>query len=162
MKKKALFGIIALIFATISGVTAQAATEVAAPNIPSDYKDITKWPFPHTESCKPAGKEYRSSIYARITNGKKIEYVLTTSLNGTIFRYEYSWNGAQPYVGTVFIRTEHGWIQFNITENFAEQFQEYLNKNGVSDKNYKDACHKIIASSFDKFGSELLKKLYEK
>lgn len=167
MKKTVLLGIVTLVFVAVSNSAAWAEIEFAAPNIPSDFLDTAKWSATHTESCMPHGKKYRSTMYGRIITDdyykdRKIEYLLTTSLNGVIFRYEYSWNGGQPFIGTVFIKTEAGWSRFNKTENFAERFKEYMTKNGVSEKDYYDACHKTIASGFDEFGSELLKKLYEK
>lgn len=160
MKKTVLVGMIVLAFVAVSNPAAWAEIEFTKLSIPSDFLETAKWSATHTESCMPHGKEYRSTMYGRIiTDDRRIEYLLTTSLNRVIFRYEYSWNGGQPFVGTIFIRTEGGWSRFNKTENFAERFTEYMAKNGVSEKDYYDACHKTITTGFDEFGGELLKKL---
>lgn len=161
MKKTALLGIIALAFVAISNPAAWAETEVAALDIPSDFLNAVEWPFTHTESCKPMGKEYHSIAYAKITNDKKVEYVLTTSLDSTIFRYQYAKGGGQPDFVIDFIRTEKRWTRFDLfpgDDTSTELFDKYMIENGVSREDYLLACAKTLRSGFGKFWDELFKK----
>lgn len=164
MKKMALSGIVVLMFAAISNFPAWAAEEVATPDIPSDYEDAAKWPFPHTESCMPAGKEYRSTAYARITEDKKSESVLTTSLDGTIFRYRHEKGNGGPDFITDFIKAERGWIRIDVLSEYektGELFGKYMSENGVAPEDYGAACAKIMRTGFGKFWDKIFKKLHE-
>lgn len=160
MKKTMFLGILALMFIMTPSPSAWAAKEVETPDIPSDFSDAAKWPFTHTESCMPAGKEYRSTAYARITNDKKVESVLATSIDKTIFRYEYAKIGQQPDFGFEFIKTEKGWIRFNLMteDSYGDSFEKYSLEKGVSRADYLNTCKKVMSSGFGKFWDELFKE----
>lgn len=161
MKKAICLGILAFMFMMMPSPSAWSATEVDTPDIPTDFSDTAKWPFTHTESCMPAGKEYRSTAYARITNDKKVESVLTTSIDKTIFRYEYSKIGTQPDFGFEFIKMEKRWMRFDLmTDNsYGDWFEKYSLEKGISRADYLNTCGKAMRFGFGKFWDELFKKV---
>lgn len=164
MKKTALLGIVILAFVAVSNLPAWAATEVPTPDIPSDYLDSAMWPFTHTESCMPAGKEYRSTAYARITDDKKVESVLTTSLNGTIFRYRHDKGNGGPDFIIDFIKIGKGWVRIDILSEYekaGELFEIYMLENGAPPEEYGAVCAKVLRSGFGKFWDKIFKKLHE-
>lgn len=163
MKKTVLLGIIALAFVAVSNLPAWAATEVPTPDTPSDYSDITKWPIkPHTEFCMPAGKEYRSIAYVRFTSDKKMETVLTTSLDGTIFRYRHDKGNGGPDFIFDFIKMENGWARVDVLSEYTTTeilIEKYMLENGVSPEEYGAACAKTLRFGFGKFWDKVFKKI---
>lgn len=165
MKKTVLLGIVAFAFMMTSNHVAWATTEIATLDIPSDFSDATKWPFRHTETCKPAGKWYISTAYARITDDKKIESVLTTSLDGMIFRYRHNQGNGVPDFIIDFIKTEKGWVRIDVLSEYEkteELFEKHMLENGVPPEEYGAVCARTLRYGFGRFWDDMFQKLHKK
>ena len=136
-----------------------AAEEIATPNLPSDFWNTATWPKTHTGSCTPNGKEYMAIAHARIMNDKKVEVVVVSIVNGTIFKYEYVKGDSQPEFGYVYLRKQTHWIKLDFMnwedlQAYPDLLEKTLMEAGVTMAERERACEKMF-QEFQKFWSEL-------